>query len=58
MQIKQFSYEPREHEAESTSSSYLMSLLAIIVGLPLPIVNLLATLIFYLENRKSTYFVR
>jgi len=55
---KQFSYEPSEHEAETASSSYLMSLIAIIVGTPLPIVNLLATLIFYLGNRKSTYFVR
>jgi len=58
MHIKQFSYEPSEHEAETASSSYLMSLIAIIVGLPLPIVNLIATLIFYLGNRKSTYFVR
>ncbi|WP_310594710.1 DUF4870 domain-containing protein [Flavobacterium sp.] len=56
--IKKFSYEPGEHEAETASSSYLMSLIAIIVGLPLPIVNLIATLIFYLSNRKSTYFVR
>lgn len=58
IQIKKFSYEPSEHEAETASSSYLMSLIAIIVGLPLPIVNLIATLIFYLGNRKSTYFVR
>ena len=56
--IKKFSYEPGEHEAESASSSYLMSLIAIVVGLPLPIVNLIATLIFYMANRKSTYFVR
>lgn len=56
--IKQFTYIPGEHEAESASSSYLMSLIAVIVGLPLPIVNLVATLIFYLGNRKSTYFVR
>jgi uncharacterized membrane protein len=28
------------------------------VGLPLPIINLLATLFFYIANRKSTYFVR
>ncbi|MBP6303126.1 MAG: DUF4870 domain-containing protein [Bacteroidia bacterium] len=35
-----------------------MSLIAIIAGLPLPIINLLATLIFFLGNRKSTYFVR
>ena len=58
IQIKKFSYEPGEHEAETASSSYLMSLIAIIIGLPLPIVNLIATLIFYLGNRKSTYFVR
>jgi len=56
--IKQFIYKPGEHEAESASSSYLMSLIAVIVGLPLPIVNLIATLIFYIGNRKSTYFVR
>ena len=56
--IKQFSYEPGEHEAETASNSYLMSLIAIIDGLPWPIINLIATLIFYLSNRKSTYFVR
>jgi len=58
IQIKEFNYQPGEHEAETASSSYLMSLIAIIVGLPLPIVNLIATLIFYIGNRKSTYFVR
>lgn len=58
IQIKEFNYQPGEHEAETASSSYLMSLIAIIVGVPLPIVNLIATLIFYLGNRKSTYFVR
>lgn len=55
---KPFSYVPGEHEAESASNSYLMSLIAIIAGLPLPIVNLIATLIFYIGNRNSTYFVR
>ena len=53
-----FIYEPGEDEAEKASNSYLMSLIAIIAGLPLPIVNLIATLIFYLVNRKSTFFVR
>jgi hypothetical protein len=53
-----FPYEPGEHEAESASNSYLMSLVALIAGVPLPIVNLAATLIFYLANRKGTYFVR
>lgn len=58
IRTKQFAYEPGEHEAETASSSYLMSLVAIVAGLPLPIVNLIATLFFYIGNRKSTYFVR
>ena len=53
-----FDYDPSEHEAEKASNSYLMSLIALIAGLPLPIINLIATLIFYLGNRKGTYFVR
>ena len=53
-----FSYVPEEHEAEKASNSYLMSLIAIIAGLPLPIINLIATFFFYVANRKSTYFVR
>ncbi|MDP2207254.1 MAG: DUF4870 domain-containing protein [Bacteroidota bacterium] len=56
--VKRFNYEPAEHEAEKASNSYLMSLIAIIAGLPLPIINLIATLIFYLSNRKGTFFVR
>jgi hypothetical protein len=51
-------YRPGEHEAEKASNSYLMSLVAVIVGLPLPIINLIATFIFYMGNRKGTYFVR
>ena len=58
IQKKTFLYQPNESETEIASNSYLMSLIAIIVGLPLPIVNLIATFIFYLSNRKSTYFVR
>ena len=53
-----FVYEPGEHESEKASNSYLMSLVAVIAGLPLPIINLLATLFFYLGNRNGTYFVR
>ncbi|HEY9170613.1 MAG TPA: DUF4870 domain-containing protein [Lutibacter sp.] len=56
--VSKFAYLPGEHEAEKASNSYLMSLIAIIAGLPLPIINLIATLIFYLGNRKGTYFVR
>lgn len=58
IQTTKFIYHPGEHEAEKASNSYLMSLIALIVGLPLPIINLLATFIFYLGNRKGTYFVR
>ncbi len=58
IQTSRFSYVPSEHEAETASNSYLMSLIAFMVGLPLPIVNLIATLIFYFGNRKSTAFVR
>jgi len=53
-----FPYDPGEHEAEKASNSYLMSLVAVIAGLPLPIINLIATLIFYLGNRNSSFFVR
>jgi uncharacterized Tic20 family protein len=53
-----FSYTPGEHESESASNSYLMSLVAVIAGLPLPIINLIATFIFYVGNRDKTYFVR
>jgi uncharacterized Tic20 family protein len=53
-----FAYVPGEHEKEKASNSYLMSLVAVIAGLPFPIINLIATLFFYVGNRKSTYFVR
>lgn len=50
--------KPTDSEAEKASNSYVMSLLALMAGLPFPIINLVATFIFYLGNRKSTYFVR
>jgi uncharacterized Tic20 family protein len=53
-----FAYQPGEHEAEKASNSYLMSLIAVLTGMPFPIINLLSTVFFYLGNRKSTYFVR
>lgn len=53
-----FAYSPGEHEAEKASNSYLMSLVAVVAGLPLPIINLLATFFFFVANRKSTSFVR
>ncbi len=53
-----FDYVPNDYENERASNSYLMSTIAVIVGLPLPIINLIATSIFYLNNRSSTFFVR
>ena len=53
-----FQYKVTDPELEKASNSYVMSLMAVMVGLPLPIVNLLATLFFYIGNRKQTYFVR
>ncbi|MEO7991029.1 MAG: hypothetical protein ABI663_15885 [Chryseolinea sp.] len=54
----EFAYVPFDNESEKASQSYLMSLVAIMVGLPLPIFNLIATGIFYLGNRGGTFFVR
>lgn len=56
--MNKFSYLPEEHETEKASNSYLMSLVAFMGGLPLPIINLFATLIFYFGNRNQTYFIR
>ncbi len=53
-----FPYAPGEEESEKASNGYLMALVAVMLGTPLPIVNLIATLIFFLANRKAAYFVR
>ncbi|MBS1773855.1 MAG: DUF4870 domain-containing protein [Bacteroidetes bacterium] len=51
-------YTPREDEREKASNGYLMSVMVIMAGLPLPIINLLATGLFYLFNRRASYYVR
>ncbi len=56
--VQDFEYKPGEHEAEKASGSYLMSLVALVGGLPFPIINLFATLGFFMANRKGTHFVR
>ncbi|HTO36692.1 MAG TPA: hypothetical protein VLZ72_10665 [Flavobacterium sp.] len=58
IRTEKFYYKPTDSEAERASNSYLMSLVAVIGGLPLPVLNLLATLFFYLGNRKTPDFVR
>ena len=40
-----FAYQPNEYENERASNIYLMSLVVVIVGLPLPIINFIATVI-------------
>ena len=47
-----------EEEAEQASFAYLMTTLIVIVGLPMPIINVIGSVIFYLANRKKSYFVR
>jgi uncharacterized membrane protein len=56
--VTPFRYQPDEYESEKASNGYLMSLVAVMAGLPLPIVNLIASAAFYLSNRRGTYFVR
>jgi len=47
-----------QNELEQASNSYLMAIVAIIVGVPLPIINVIASLGYYLSHKKSVYFVR
>ena len=49
---------PHEDEKERASNCYVMSLVAVMIGLHMPIINLAATGIFYLMSRKGTFFVR
>ena len=49
---------PHEDEKERASSCYVMSLVAVMIGLPMPIINLAATGIFYLMSRRGTFYVR
>lgn len=46
------------NEYEQASKSYLMAVVAVIAGLPFPIINLFAAAGYYLAHRKSSYFVR
>jgi len=58
MDSNEFIKDIQEYEKEKASNSYLMSVVFLTLGIPLPIVNLIATFIFYIGNRKGTYFVR
>ncbi len=44
-------------EREDAMGAYLMMFASLAVGLPLPIINLLAAIIYYFANRKKSRFV-
>jgi len=46
------------YEYEAAGNAYLMSLAAVVAGLPLPIINVIAALIYYMAKRKSSYAIR
>ncbi|MFD2603745.1 hypothetical protein [Flavobacterium suzhouense] len=46
------------YEYELASNSYMMAVVSVIAGLPLPVINLIATVGYYLAHRKSSYLVR
>jgi uncharacterized membrane protein len=46
-----------EREKEDAMAAYLMMFASIAIGLPIPLVNLVASVIYYLVNRKSSRFV-
>lgn len=56
--IKAFGYQPNEGESEKASLGYLISVLSLIVGAPLPIITLVASLGIYFGYRNSTEYVR
>jgi uncharacterized membrane protein len=53
-----FNFPLPETDLERASNGYLMSLMVLMAGLPLPIINLVASIFFYIGNRKTNYFVR
>jgi uncharacterized Tic20 family protein len=51
-------FQSDDFERERASNIYLMSIVVVIIGLPLPILNLIATVIVFFSNRNSTFFVK
>ena len=58
IEARTISYRVNDSELERASNSYLMSVIAIMAGMPIPLINLLATFLFLMVHRKGTYFVR
>jgi uncharacterized Tic20 family protein len=55
---KKLLHKPDYYAAEKACNSYLMSLAAMLVGMPIPFINLIATLAFFFKNRREDLFVR
>lgn len=51
-------YKLSESEKESAVNGYLMSLAVFATTMPIPIINLIANIIYYIRRRKSTYLSR
>jgi uncharacterized membrane protein len=49
--------EIAEREKEDAMGAYLMMFAAVAIGLPLPIINLIAAVIYYFVNRKKSRFI-
>lgn len=47
-----------EREREEAANAYVMTLMAAMVGLPLPIVNLIACIIYYAVSKPKTIFAK
>ena len=49
--------EITERERDDAMGSYLMMFASLAIGLPIPLVNLIASVIYFLVNRKTSHFV-
>jgi uncharacterized membrane protein len=49
--------EIAEREKEDAMAAYLMMFASLAIGLPIPLFNLIASVIYFLVNRKSSPFV-
>lgn len=46
-----------EREKEDAMGAYLMMFAAVAIGLPLPVINLIAAIVYYFVNRKKSRFI-
>ena len=46
-----------EREKEDAMGAYLMMFAAVAIGLPLPVINLIASIIYYYINRRKSRFI-